>query len=177
MDWRPGRLLERLGAVIRPDATLLSIARRRRRRRPLRELEDLPEACGQGRGAVRLSIRRVSGNRPNAARETHARNPGPPANVIQGEMELLVLLVIAGVALVVLPLLLIKLVVALVLLPFKLLGLLLKAAFGVISVVGVLLLGLLALVVLPLLPVLLLGGLVWLIVRASRRPDAPRLTA
>ena len=92
-------------------------------------------------------------------------------------MELLVLVVLAGAALVVIPLLLIKALVALILLPFKLLGLILKAAFGVASVIGGLLLGLLALLLLPLLPLLILGGLVWLVLRPSQTALAPRLTA
>jgi hypothetical protein len=92
-------------------------------------------------------------------------------------MEILVLLVIAGAALVVLPVLLVKLVVTLVLLPFKLLGLIFKVAFGLVTAIGGLILGLLALVLLPLLPLLVLGGIVWLVVRGASRPDVPRLTA
>jgi hypothetical protein len=37
--------------------------------------------------------------------------------------------------------------------------------------------GVFVLVLLPLLPLVILGGLVWLVVRAARGPVAPRLTA
>jgi hypothetical protein len=76
-----------------------------------------------------------------------------------------------------------KLLVGLVLLPFKLMGVVFKVIFGAFALVAKLLFGglglllgllglLVGLVLLPLLPVLLIGGLIWLIVRASR-PSAP----
>ena len=97
-------------------------------------------------------------------------------------MEILFILALGAVALVVLPLLLLKLVVFLVLLPFKLIGLALKIVFGVVSVIGSVLMavagavfGVVALaffvLLLPLLPLVLIGGLVWLLVRASRPPS------
>lgn len=103
-------------------------------------------------------------------------------------MELLILLVLAGAAVLVLPLLLIKVLFALVVLPFKILGGLLhgagvlaalafKVLFGVIGLVLALLAALVALVLLPLLPLALVALVVWLVVRAARKPDLPRLTA
>ena len=102
-------------------------------------------------------------------------------------MEILFVLALGAVALVLVPLILLKLVVWVVLLPFKLLGLLVKVAFGIVGMVGsvvvavlgavfgVVVVTLLALLI-PLLPLVLIGGLVWLIVRASRpQPGAIRL--
>lgn len=94
-------------------------------------------------------------------------------------MEILFVLALGAVALVVLPLILLKLVVWVVLLPFKLVGLLFKVAFGIVGIVGsvivavlgavfgVVAVALLALLI-PLLPLVLIGGLVWVIVRGSR---------
>lgn len=103
-------------------------------------------------------------------------------------MELLLLLLIAGAAVVVVPLLLLKALFCLVLLPFKLLGgalhllgaligFVFKALFSVFGMVAFVLTGLLLLVALPLLPFLIVGGLVWLVVRPSRDSSARRLTA
>ena len=92
-------------------------------------------------------------------------------------MELLVLVVLAGAALIVVPVLLFKALVALILLPFRLISLVFKALFGVASAVGGLLLGVFALLLLPLLPFLIVGGLIWLIVRPSHGSLSPRLTA
>jgi hypothetical protein len=87
----------------------------------------------------------------------------------------------------VVPLLLVKLVLFVVLLPFKILGLVFKVIFGVIGVVGSVLMavvgaffGLVALafslLLIPLLPLLLIGGLLWLIARGSRpQPTAIRV--
>ena len=94
-------------------------------------------------------------------------------------MELLLVLALGVAALVVLPLLLLKLVVFVVLLPFKLVGLVLKVAFGVVGLVGSVLMGVIGLAValmvaafvallLPLLPLIVIGGVIWLAVRASR---------
>jgi hypothetical protein len=97
-------------------------------------------------------------------------------------MEALVLLAVLG-ALIVLPLLLLKalfsLVLGLVFLPFKLLGGLFRLGFGLVAgllkvvfsgtlVIGGILLAVGAVVLLPLLPFVVLGGLVWLVVKASR---------
>jgi hypothetical protein len=67
----------------------------------------------------------------------------------------------------------------LVLLPFKLLGLVFKVLFGVVGVVGSVLMAVAGLVfgvlvvaflalLLPLLPLVLIAGVIWLAVRASR---------
>jgi hypothetical protein len=132
----------------------------------------------------------ASGRRPPKAR---TGNPRGRPNVIlceretisaKGEpsMEALVLLALLGV-LIVVPLLILKVllqvVFGLVLLPFKLLGGMFRLVFLLVGgffkllftgalAVGALLLGLGALILLPLLPFLVLGGLVWLAVRASR---------
>jgi hypothetical protein len=85
-------------------------------------------------------------------------------------MELLLVLLVAAVAAFWVGF---KLLVGLVLLPFKLLALVVK---GVGSVIGLLfgVVGLVATVVLlPLLPLVLLGGIVWLIVRAARPRPLP----
>jgi hypothetical protein len=85
-----------------------------------------------------------------------------------------------GVALlVVLPLLLLKIVLFAVLLPFRILGALVKALVGVATGLAGLAFGLVAVVVgvvaipllllaLPLLPLILVGGLVWLVARGGR---------
>jgi hypothetical protein len=93
------------------------------------------------------------------------------------------------VAVVVIPLLLLKLAFGLVttvlFLPFKILGVLFRIGFGLLAVVlKVLFTGvglvlalvgiLLGVVLLPLLPLILLGGLLWLVIRAFSSP-APRL--
>lgn len=78
------------------------------------------------------------------------------------------------VGLVVLPF---KLLFALIALPFKILGALLKAVSGllggVFSVLGGVALVVAGVVLVPLLPLLLLGGLVWLLFRAVRPRPAP----
>lgn len=95
-------------------------------------------------------------------------------------MEILFVLALGAVALVVVPLLLLKLVVFVVLLPFKLVGLVLKVAFGIVGIVGSVLMavagavfGVIAVafmaLLIPLLPLALIGGGIWLLVRASRR--------
>ena len=94
-------------------------------------------------------------------------------------MEILFVLALGAVALVVVPLILLKLFVWLVLLPFKLVGLVLKLAFGIVGVVGSVIVAVLGAVfgvvavalmalLIPLLPLVLIGGVVWLLVRASR---------
>src|SRR5262245_2778890 len=89
------------------------------------------------------------------------------------------LFVLGGLAVVfvlVIPLLVIKLVASLVLLPFKILGALLKGigklAFGIFGVLAGLLAVFAVLIALPLVPVLLVGGVVWLLTRRSRPADA-----
>lgn len=108
-------------------------------------------------------------------------------------MEVLVLILIVG-AVILVPLLvlgaLLKLAVAVILLPFKIIGALLKGVVGIIggllgalgALVGLvfgglgLLLGLLVMVgvfvILPLMPLLLLGLIVWLALKAAS--PAPR---
>lgn len=84
-------------------------------------------------------------------------------------MTLLVLLLAAGMVLMVG----FKLLVGLVILPFKILGFVIK---GIGSLIGLVfgLLGLVATVlILPLLPLVVLGGIVWLIVRAARPRPLP----
>ncbi|SRR5260370_26455112 len=103
-------------------------------------------------------------------------------------MEALVLVVLLAVVIVV-PLLILKVllqvVLGLVLLPFKLLGGAFRLTLGLLGgvlklffagamVVGALLLGVAAFILLPLLPFLVLGGLVWLAIRASRPVPRPR---
>lgn len=99
-------------------------------------------------------------------------------------MEILFVLALGAVALVLVPLILLKLVVWVVLLPFKLIGLVVKVAFGVVGLVGSILLAIAGAVVgviavtfmvllIPLLPLAVIGGGIWLLVRASR----PRATA
>jgi hypothetical protein len=66
----------------------------------------------------------------------------------------------------------VKVLLALVLLPFKLLGLVGRLIFGVLAgaaglICGVAVLALVALAV-PLLPLVLIGGVIWLIARAGR---------
>ncbi|HLA78549.1 MAG TPA: hypothetical protein VJU18_13295 [Vicinamibacteria bacterium] len=102
-------------------------------------------------------------------------------------MELIVLAV-GLLFLIAIPILIVKALVGLVLLPFKLVAVVFKLVFGAFALVAKLLfgglgllLGLAALVVglifLPLLPFLAIGGLIWLIVRASRPRPALRLPA
>jgi len=98
-------------------------------------------------------------------------------------IEALVGLVLLVGAFVILPLILLKIVFGLffglVLLPFKILGGVLRLGFGLVGAVfkvvggifgalAVLFAALLCLVFLPLLPFLVVGGLVWLVVRAGR---------
>jgi hypothetical protein len=96
-------------------------------------------------------------------------------------MELLFLLALGMVALFVVPLLLLKLLLFVVLLPFKILGLVFKVLFGVIGVVGSVLMAVAGVVVgvvvlafslllIPLLPLVVIGGVIWLIARANRPP-------
>jgi hypothetical protein len=85
-------------------------------------------------------------------------------------MAVLVMLLVAGAVVLMVGL---KLLVGLVILPFKILGFVIK---GIGGLVGLLfgLVGLVAAVlVLPLLPLVVLGGIVWLIVRAARPRPAP----
>jgi hypothetical protein len=85
-------------------------------------------------------------------------------------MTFLVALLVGGLVLAVVG---VKLLICLVILPFKILGLLAK---GLGSLVGVLfgVVGLVAAVlIVPLLPIVILGGLVWLIVRAARPKALP----
>jgi hypothetical protein len=99
-------------------------------------------------------------------------------------MEILIVLLVAGLAVLAGLAAALKLLVGLVLLPFKILGLLVKGigslfglAFGLVSGLFGLLLGLIgvvaAVLVLPLLPLIVLGGIVWLIVRAARPQPVP----
>lgn len=94
-------------------------------------------------------------------------------------MELLLVLALGVAALVVIPFLLVKLLFFVVLLPFKLLGLVFKVLFGVVGVIGSVLMAVVGVVfgvltvaflavLLPLLPLVLIGGVIWLAVRASR---------
>ena len=103
-------------------------------------------------------------------------------------MELLLFLLAGLAVLIVVPVLLLKLVVTLVLQPFRILGgvahgvgvlvgLAFKAVFGVFGLLFGLLVGLVVLVALPLLPLLVVGGIVWLLARPSRRQPLGRLTA
>jgi hypothetical protein len=92
---------------------------------------------------------------------------------------LLALLVLGGLAVVfvvAIPLLVIKLVLGLVLLPFKILGGVFKGigklAFGVFGLLAGLLAVFVLLIALPLVPVVLVGGVVWLVTRRSRPADA-----
>jgi hypothetical protein len=94
-------------------------------------------------------------------------------------VEALVLLFLVLAAVVVVPLLALKLLFGLVLLPFRILGSLFGVLFGLLGglfkllfsgfvFLGILLALALSLVFLPLLPFILIGGLVWLAVRASQ---------
>jgi hypothetical protein len=92
---------------------------------------------------------------------------------------LLALFLLGGLAVVfvlVVPLLLIKLVASLVLLPFKILGGLLKGigklAFGLFGLLAGLLAVFVLVVALPLVPVVLVGGVIWLLTRRSRPANA-----
>jgi hypothetical protein len=85
-------------------------------------------------------------------------------------MGVLLVLLLSGMAVVFVGF---KLLIGLVMLPFKILGLVLKGLGGLVSVLfGVL--GLVAaILMLPLLPLVILGGLVYLIVRAARPRPLP----
>ncbi len=89
-------------------------------------------------------------------------------------MEILLLLVAGLFAVLFLPLLLLALLVktaaALLLLPFRVLGALVKVALFALFAIGGGLLVLGALVVLPLFPLILLGLLIWAVVRPARPP-------
>jgi hypothetical protein len=100
----------------------------------------------------------------------------------------LAFLCILFVGFVVLPLVLLKVLLALVFLPFKILGALFRVAFGLVGgifKVGFGLLGLfvgllaafVVVVLIPLLPLLVLGGIVWLVARALRPRPALRVIA
>jgi hypothetical protein len=89
---------------------------------------------------------------------------------------LVVLFLVAG-ALVVIPLLALKLLCGLVFLPFRILGAIFSVGFGLLGgllkllisgavFLGVVLVLLLSVVLLPLLPFVLLGGVIWLVVKA-----------
>jgi hypothetical protein len=89
---------------------------------------------------------------------------------------LVVLFLVAG-ALVVIPLLALKLLYGLVFLPFRILGAIFSVGFGLLggllkllisgaAFLGVVLVLVLSVVLLPLLPFVLLGGFIWLVVKA-----------
>jgi hypothetical protein len=91
---------------------------------------------------------------------------------------LLMLLLFVG-CLILVPLLILglvlKLVLGLVLIPFKVAGLAIRLALGMVfGLVGLVLAGS-AVLLIPLLPILFLAGLIWLIVRLSRRQPAAHL--
>ena len=92
-------------------------------------------------------------------------------------MEALVVLFLVAGALVVIPILALKLLCGLVLLPFRILGAVFSVVFGLFGgllkllVSGAVFLGILlalavSVVLLPLLPFVLLGGVIWLLVKA-----------
>jgi hypothetical protein len=92
-------------------------------------------------------------------------------------VEALVVLFLVGGALVVIPFLAFKLFCGLVFLPFRILGAIFGVVFGLVGgllkllVSGALFLGILlvlamSVVLLPLLPFVLLGGFIWLMVKA-----------
>ena len=100
-------------------------------------------------------------------------------------MEALVVLLLVAGALVVIPILALKLLFGLVLLPFRILGALFSVAFGLFGgllkllvsgavFLGVLLALALSVVLLPLLPFVLLGGVIWLMVKAFEPRPAYR---
>ncbi len=111
----------------------------------------------------------------------------PQAAAVGVQMELIVL-GIGLLFLIAVPILIVKALVGLVLLPFKLIGAIFQVVLGAFALVAKLLFGglglllglvglIVGLVFLPLLPILAIGGLVWLIVRASRPRPALRLPA
>ena len=71
--------------------------------------------------------------------------------------------------------LVLKLVLGLVLIPFKVAGLAIRLALGMAFGLVALVLAGSAVLLIPLLPILFLAGLIWLIVRLSRRQPAARL--
>ena len=93
-------------------------------------------------------------------------------------MEVLLFLFVAAAAVVGGLVLFLKLLLGLVLLPFKILIGLLKGLGGIVGALSGVLMGLAgvvaAVVLVPLVPLLLLGGVIWLGVRAARstRPQA-----
>jgi hypothetical protein len=66
-----------------------------------------------------------------------------------------------------------KLLVGLVILPFKILGFVVKGLGGLVGLLFGLVGLIAAVLVLPLLPLVVLGGIVWLIVRAARPRPVP----
>jgi len=94
-------------------------------------------------------------------------------------MAVLVMLFLFVGCLIVVPLLILglvlKLVLGLVLIPFKVAGLAIRLALGMAFGLVALVLAGSAVLLIPLLPILFLAGLIWLIVRLSRRQPAARL--
>jgi hypothetical protein len=92
--------------------------------------------------------------------------------VLLAAMAVVLGLVFAFKLLVGLILLPLKLILGLVVIPFKILGALLKGVGSVLGLAFGLIVGVIALVVgvvlVPLVPLLILGGIVWLIVRGAR---------
>jgi hypothetical protein len=70
--------------------------------------------------------------------------------------------------------LVLKLVIGLALIPFRIAGLAIRLTVGlVVGLVGLILAG--ALILIPLLPIVVLGGVIWLLFRLSRRHPAAGL--